>query len=328
MIPECFVIPFIGLKLACDESSSSGLFINDLEGISFRLATAAAKDDYIKGEELFRSKEKMAIIDTVRDFLLLAQKDFSFKDVLHEQYISGNWSDDYTLVGKFGWELEKCQDNFIALEIPYFTVFPEQTMQITINIEVDGTLKKEVTQTVTGGIENRVLLDFQTYGSKVKVYTDFCNYGAKQIVACNCSCMHPCGACATLRPIEYDTAWTYSSNYKATGQIVCRCTLDHLVCMYKKELALPILYMTGIKLGREFFVTDNVNPFMENRKEQIKELLLIWEGQPTENEYFDKRSEYFKSIYRVALLARNYIKNTKTLCLECESAQVLTHCLN
>lgn len=328
MIQDCFKIPFIGLKLACDESSSSGLYINDLEGMSFRLAAKAAKDTYNKGEDLFRSKEKMAIIDTVRDFLLLAQKDFSFKDILSDQYIGGRWSDNYYAADKFGFEIEKCQDNFIAIEVPYFSLFPENTLQVTVNIEVDGTLTKQVTEKVIGGQENIIQLNFKTSGSKVKVYVDVCGKNVKRYVDCNCSCMHSCSGCATLRPIEKGEAWVYAGYYKAGGSVICRCTFDHLVCMYKDKLANAILYHTGIKLLREFILTDNIDPFMENRKENAKEILLIWEGVPEPGEYFDKRSEYFKALYPVVIQARNYIKNTRTLCLSCETAQVLTHCLN
>jgi len=98
--------------------------------------------------------------------------------------------------------------------------------------------------------------------------------------------------------------------------------------MYKDKLALPILYHTGIKLALEFILTDNVDPFMENRKESANDLLLTWKGVPAEGEMFDRKSEYYKSLYQVVLQARNYIKNTRTLCLNCETAQIVTHCLN
>lgn len=328
MIPSCFEFPFIGLRLACDESSSSGLYINELEGISFRLTADIAKDDFAKGEELFRAKEKMAVRDTIRDFLLLCQKDFSFKDILSDQYISGRWSDDYQEADKFGFEVSKCQDNFIGLEIPYFKIFPETNLQITVKVEVDGTVVKSVTQKVTGGVENTIFLNVSTFGSKVKVYTDVCGQKVKRYVACDCSCYQNCNGCAWLRPIAKDDEWEYSGFYQAGGQVICRCTFDHLICMYRQKLALPILYMCGIKLMREILMTDHISPFLNNRKEEAKELLMIWEGVPAEGEYFDKRSEYFKSLYQVVMQARNYIKNTKTLCLNCETAQILTHCLN
>jgi len=328
MIQDCFRIPFIGLKLACDESSSSGLYINDLEGMSFRLTAKAAKDAYNKGEDLFRSKEKMAIIDTVRDFLLLVQKDFTFKDMLSDQYISGRWSTDYHEAHKFGFEVEKCQDNFIGLEVPYFKIFPEEKLQITVNVEVDGTVVKQVTQVVNAGVENTIFLDFKTFGSRVKVYTDVCGKSVKRYEACDCSCHQSCGGCAWIRPIQRGEEWEYSGHYKAGGQVICRCTFDHLVCMYKDKLALPILYHTGIKLALEFILTDNVDPFMENRKESANDLLLMWKGVPQEGEMFDRKSEYYKALYQVVLQARNYIKNTRTLCLNCETAQIVTHCLN
>ena len=52
-IPSCIEFPFIGLIGACDETASSGLFINDLEGMSFNLAASLANEEKIKGETFF-----------------------------------------------------------------------------------------------------------------------------------------------------------------------------------------------------------------------------------------------------------------------------------
>ncbi len=328
MIPECFKIPFIGLKLACDESSSSGLYINDIEGMSFRFAAGAAKDTYTKGEDLFRSKERLAIKDTIRDFLLLCQKDFSFKDILSDQYITGKWG-DYEAFDKYGFEVSKCEDNFIGLEIPYFSIFPENTLNVTVIVKADGTTVMSFDKQVIGGEENKILIDYKGNANVVQVYVNLCGNRARTLTSCNCQCIHSCNGCATIRPLTtINDVLDYAGHYSAKGSVICRCSFEHMICAYKGELALPILYNTAIKLSREYIFSNNINPYMDANKESVKELLLIWEGVPSEGEMFDKRSEYFKSLYNVVLMARNYIKNSRTICKECAGWNVVTHCLN
>lgn len=327
MVPECFKIPYIGLHLACDDSSSTGLYINDLEGMTFKLIAGQSKDYYQKGEDFFRVKEKMAIIDTIRDFNMLVQQELTFKDVISETFIGGNWG-DYEAVDKFGFEIETCNDPLIKVEIPYFTIYPETENIITVNVDVDGEIVQRTGHTTKPGTVNKIFINFSGSGNKIRVYTNLCGERVRRLTSCNCSCTHSCSTCGYLRPITKPEDYEYMNHYLTQAQIVFRSDIDSLACMYRNKLALPILYHTGIKLLREVLMTDNVSPYIDNKKESAKELLNYWEGVPEDGKVFDQKSEYYKALMPVVMMAKNYLKTTKTFNLVCRGYNVQTHCLN
>lgn len=323
-IPSCIELPYIGLYGACDESSSSGMFINDLEGMSFNLTASLANEEKLRGETLFRSKEKLAIQTVIRDFLTLVQKDFTFLDIIYENTIKGNWS-DYTAVNKVGLIIKRCSDPFVGVEMREIAVFPEFDMKVTVvHLENEKEIKTE-NVTLIGGQVNYIPIKVKTTAQEYQIYIDFCGHRIKRLTSCSC-CLNGhcnCNNCADVYPIYAETDEFTQGGYFYMGfSILCRCSFDNLICNYQEKLTMAILYQLGIKLLYELINTDRVNPFITKQKEEARELLKIWEGVPTETQPLDRSSEYYKSLIYAVEFARNYIKTVSTICKECKGTHI------
>ena len=322
-IPSCIEFPFIGLIGACDETATSGLYINDLEGMSFNLAASLANEEKIKGETFFRAKEKLAIRHVIRDFLTLCQKDFTFLDIIYENTIKGNWG-SYQAVNKVGIIIKRCSDPFVGVEVRDISIFPELDIKITVvHVENDKQIKTE-NFTLVGGQVNVISVKINTIAQEYKLYLDFCGNNLKPLTECSCGRNYcNCNNCADVYPIYAETdEFTQGGSFFMGFSILCRCNFDHLVCNYLDKLNMAILYQIGIKILQDLLFTERVNPFITNQKEEAKELLLMWEGVPNENNTLDKNSEYYKSLIYAVGFARNYIKTSKTICKECIGVQI------
>ncbi|HRH83571.1 MAG TPA: hypothetical protein PK210_04975 [Bacteroidia bacterium] len=329
MIPECIELPFIGLRNGCDDSSFSGLYINDLEGISLRLASESANGEIRKGEDLIRIKERMAIIETIRDFKLLVQNEIQLKDVIAKDSITGNWG-DYETVGRVGFHIKRCADGLHRIEVQKFCVFPEDSLKAVVNINEDGQLR-QIEVELEGGKENCIKLNIKSKAQEIYVYVNLCTTRCKKITECTCNC--GCNCCFDMTGIHMpDVEWIEGQYYVKTD-VLCRCDFESLVCTYRDELALAVLYKVGIKLLNEVVFTQNYSGLIANSKADAAELLKIWEGVPAEStsalqQIIDPRSEYSKSLMPVVMMARQYLLNHCKDCIECTGYNIVTHCLN
>ena len=324
-IPSCIDLPFIGLHGSCDDAASSGLYINDLEGMSFNLAANLANEEKVRGETFFRDKEKLAIRHVIRDFITMVQKDYTFKDIFYENIISGKWS-DYIEVGKVGIKIVRCPDPFIGVEVREIAVFPESDIKVTLNYQENGKLIKQENITLIGGEINYIKVNINTTAQEYYLYTDFCGNRIKYLVSCNCDCLNQCNCnnCADVYSVNGEDL-EVGSYFFFGFSILCRLSFDNLICNYLDKLKMAILYMTGIKILQDLVFTDRVNPVIANKKAEAVELLKIWEGVPSENQRLDVNSEYYKSLLYAVEFAVNYVKSTRTIIKECRGAQIIEH---
>lgn len=325
MIPSCIELPYIGLRNGCDDSSSSGFYINDLEGISLKLASQVTNGEVVRGEDLIRQKERSAIIDTIRDFRILINEDVKTKDIVHQEKLVGNWS-DYMSVGRVGYKITRCNDDMTRLESFQICLFPKDSLEVQVNIDEDGSVR-QVNAKLTGGRENCVKIDLKSNAQQILIYVNMCDHELKKLVDCTCDCGELCNECFTVSPVSYiDGKWKSFWPFIKMN-IVCRCNWDELVCLYKDQLAQAAMYRLGIRLMYEVIFTQNYTGLIQNSKESASELLKIWEGVP-DGATFDIRSEYYKSLKPVADMAKDYLRENAKCCIECKGFKVSTHCLN
>lgn len=328
-IPGCIELPYIGIRNGCDPTSNSGYYINDLEGISLRLASDVANGEIRKGEDLIRIKERIAIIEVIRDFKLLVQNEIKLKDVIGQDSITGNWG-DYKTVGRIGFKIERCTTGLTRIESQRFCVFPETSIKGAININEDGVLT-QIPVKLKGGQENCFNINLKSTAQEIYVYINLCDVRCKIIKDCTCKC--GCNCCFDLTGLHMpDTEWIEGAFYVKTD-VLCRCDYDKLICHYKDMLSLAIMYKLGIKLMNEVVFTQNYNGLIANSKEDARELLKIWEGVPGQfaaqaDQIIDPKGEYGKSLSQAVMMARDYLLNNCRECIDCTGFQIKTHCLN
>lgn len=332
MIPECIVLPYIGIRNGCDDSSSSGFYINDLEGISLKLASDLTNGEVVRGEDLIRQKERVAIIDTIRDMKLIILQELKMKDIIHEERITGNWG-DYMAVDRVGIRIRRCNSDMSRIESRQICLFPEDSLTITVNVEEDGSVR-QIAKDVIGGKENCITIDLKSNAQDILIYVNLCGHRLRKVNNCACDC-NECGGCFTVSHIKYgdnDDCWIGGWPLIKTN-ILCRCNWDELICIYKDMIAQAVMYRLGIKLLYEVVFTQNYNGLIANSRESAQELLKIWEGVPGQfaaqaDNPFDIHSEYYKSLRQAVEMAKDYIIEHSGLCASCKGYKVLTHCFN
>lgn len=325
MIPNCFQFPYIGIIGSCDETSYSGLYLNDLDIMTFTLFSAIAKDENIKGETEIRRQERGAIIEVINDFKLLIQKDIQLADIKNEYNLTGNFG-DAEIVDRIGFEVERCFDEYSTIEIENFCFWTNEKKKVKVNIEIDGDLT-QIDYTTTANTTNCIPLNISASANLIRVYVNLCGAQAKKIIDCRCDCSCSCN-CAYIRAIYEDNdTFKYDKTYTRV-RVVCRTNWDSLICNFKKNLALPILYKLAIKTLRTLLFTDNYNQIIQNKQVNAKEALNIYEGVPPEGAVFDVSSEYYKALQPIVISAINYLKNVRRKDIICNSTRVMTHCLN
>lgn len=325
MIPECFKLPYIGILGACDETSNSGLYLNDLDIMTFSLFSAIAKDENIKGEAEIRRQERGAIIEVINDFKLLIQKELTLTDIKNEYRLTGNLS-DVQVVDRIGFEIERCYDEDSLIEVKDFCFWTNEKKNVTVNIEIDGDLTEIKYQTKSNTL-NCVPLNISKAANLIRVYVNLCGAQVKRLVDCCCYSSCSCN-CAYVRGIYEDAGvFKYDKTFVRT-RVVCRNNWDSLICNYMDNLSLAILYKLAIKTLRTLIFTDNYNQVIQNKIVGAKEALNIYEGVPPDNTVFDVSSEYYKALQPAVISAISYLKETRRKDINCNSSKVLVHCLN
>ena len=330
MIPNCINRPFIGLRHSCDESSASGLFINDLTGMKLGLLSALANEEKQRGEEYFRSIEENAINSVITDFLNELYKEFNFIDIVSENHITGNFTEIQDQYEYIGYEIKRCYDRLIGVEIQSISFFSDKKFLTSVIVEGDGLrlFKKDIT--VQKG-ENLINIDVSGQYDTMKVYFKNCDAVILGLSGCSCGCPSNCSGCAEVRPygINGDDK-TYLKINPFKIDIVCRCSFDNVICNFKKDLAEAIRIKCGILILRELLFTDKYGKFITNSKEEATILLLMFEGniEKIGKSGYDESSEYYKNLILPVRKAITYLKNTRSKCIECRDTKILNVCFN
>ena len=314
----CFESPYIGLKGSCNDASNSGLFINDLPGISLRALSAIANEEQIKGENLFRIKESNAIRTVKRDFLNLVQKKYSFEDILSEMSVFGNYG-EYQEAECIELEITNCKRLEVSIDLNYLSFFSDAKFDSELVIIEDSIeTKREKVRIEIGEnvFRNKILSNAGVISIKINTGT----HNFRQIDNCTCECSEFCEDCVTVKYFKTSgedreelTTWK-PFNFK----ILCRNNYDELFCMYERDLAQAVLFQTGIQLMEELMVTKEINPIVTNSKEDAETLLLLWNGSDTSqfatvsgaDKIYRMDGEYYKSLLGVVLKAKNYLEKS------------------
>lgn len=310
----CFEIPFIGLRGGCDETSNSGLYINDLPGISLIGLAAIANEEKIRGENLFRVKEQIAIMNTKRDFFNLVQKKYSFSDIITKYSSFGNYGD--LVAGKcLELELTNCRRENLIIDLSYLAFFSDAAFKTELVISEDG---EEVSRKTLSVIKGENILRNKIYSSAGIITLKFNtgDHNVRKITSCNCDCSLECTQCVDVKFFQTENDIREQVYWIPFNMVIyCRNNYDNLLCMYERDLAQAVWYQTGIQVMEELLVTKEINPIITNTIEDAEKLLVLWGGSdtsqfPNADKIYRQDGEYYKSLLSVVLKAKNHLENS------------------
>jgi hypothetical protein len=330
---KCYPDNFIALYGDCATytDAGSGLYINDLPGISLRTIASMANEEQVTASNLYQISHREGIRRFITDFKTGMSGTFNYRNILSAAK-RGRLADTFsetevnTEIGK-KIEQSNCYDRFQKLYLEYFELNAEEAGEFTFKI-VDDCVTTERTVTLICGI-NRILLDYEALSDTVYLVYDATGIAVPDTLKTNgscgciddhCSCSGSYTGFSTSDVILSGDSYV-SSNQK-NGLVVAaqtRCSSYELSCIFKDESAVAIRYAIGIDLVRRAQFSDRNNLLERAMKDKAGELLVLWEGGTSEITGFNHKGEYHKERESIIKRAKTFLNNQvgETKCLEC-----------
>ena len=267
---------YIGIKgVASCESPIWDLYINDLPGMSLKMASAIASEEYESGIKLMSDKIKLAtrlVIDDFRTFIFPAYAVNSIVD----QATMNPADDTITYVAPFaafrGIRIERSPEaRFTKIYIPDARWLAYETGTITVRI-IDGPVTIEQTHQVTGQQWNYLPIRYKAQHHVVRIEVDNSSFSVALFKR------KPCRTCkGGVKRSQYldvdgwdgtrETTLTYGLD--VTAQLIC--DEDEIVCSLLDRMKFIVWYRAGIEVLEEFLQTTRLN-FITLDKKRAGEL--------------------------------------------------------
>lgn len=306
----------IGLRGSCDCANPiSGLFVNDLPGITLRRLSKTANEEHTRGETYFKRLHQEAANEVALLFQTKIGEYFMFNHILDRKVVGKVGEDfpDYPV--QHGFEIN-CwnQEKYISTHIESICFRAKNEGKAKLWIHTDCQ-QEEHDIIVTCG-RNEFKLDTKIQGTG-HIILDPCIWIADKVdCACggNCGCDYSCGN-FNIVPIKRESEYKDpKSAWKRGGQGVqlvatVRADDTDLMCQFARDLAPAIRLMIGIKLMEEALVSDNISPLIRNGKEDAERLLVLWRGGVNAITGFEEKSKFNQLLQPACQKAAQYMSH-------------------
>lgn len=318
MIPSCFD-NFIGVKDICPadpllDPPTSGLYIEQLEGVSLEWAARGADSKDLTGANFIKESINAAILKT---------KEALFEEMRALSYYKPRADLGYQTIGDFDYLLfdafspafqgvraERTPDcNRYIWKIANVSVLTQTDQVVNLRI-MDGSIVMTKTIETVGGV---VATDYIDYTIKSKaVYIEVANGDFSQTKLDSGAPGNCCGRCQPVGNRYYKVhGWDGSKRVNETFGLKVdfnlMCDEWAFMCAIRHRLGLAVLYKTGEIMCRAqmYNETDNVqtlDPAIEAQKNFFK-------------------SEFQKQIKNVIQRLPDFIRSFDNPCFRCEAGR-------
>ena len=330
----CFENGFISVRGYCGSlEPRSGLYINDLAGISIKRIVGIADEELLKAQDLFNQVEKLAIELTVNDFLAVITKKLQPISVIgtHEIKFSnthGSWTTPeagYYVVRFTDWEVSP----YSAIRINSINLYAKNAVTGLEILIVDGQQTYTKTVNIVAGL-NTIRLDKKYQSSQVEV-----RIPSDEIILMNSAEWSPyftdnCGSCSDggCMGIQgyhlLDDEYT-NSDYNGVGfSVSCVCDLSKAACAYLDDLKYAVWLKFGILLAQEIIGSDRMNPYSKAGKSDSERMLLQWNGGVDEATGIRTGGEYWLRLNQAIDQILPSIKASCNICFNCSGLYYVT----
>lgn len=278
MQPTCFN-NFIGVKCLTTGTPTSGLYINDLEGLNLKYAANIADSDYISGLQFLNDKIQFATKLVISDLTRYSLPYFRINSVVDELSI-GDWANTNLAPQNAdrGVHLQIKRSRMLRINVSNIKINTGNSF-ITSDVYIeDGINTTTYSFTTDASGDAEINLNFTSTTQDVYVYMD--NTG---INVNNSSIKTGCGCSSKSGQYLSAYGWNGSGNSNSTYglkiQATAVCDNDEFACVLGPKLGLPILYRSGIEILHEAVATDRLNSLTLLDTDKINFLLENWTAE-------------------------------------------------
>lgn len=294
----------------------SGLFINELPGMSLKRAANIAPEQWQSGAEFLHASIKMAIRQVFDQFENELSAYFDFTNIVETRklklFSEVNIIDPAPLDRGLIIKRWRSEAGRLFVNEIYINVVSGGQTKIKI---IDGSEIKEYDVILNSGF-NTVFINYKAESEHIKILFDQTNFETYNCTYNNGYTGYDgCNSCGRKSDKNiYVAGWdgAKEDTTKCFGiglDVNVQCFSEYVLCGLLPKMSFLIWYKSGICVLKEHLASDRINHITIFGKDKAKEMLIEYEA-----EYKEKYSILVKSAY-------NYLKSTKGECITCNGTR-------
>lgn len=294
----------VGIRCLGD-SSSSGLYVEDLEGINVKTAAQIADSRYQSGLDLIKKKKDFAVKAIVNDIRAHFLPYYRTNTVVDELKIGKYKSTTMTQSPlQRGLEVKTRNSNLLKIRVQTIEIrILETNYQGTVKI-LDGLDVTSYDYETDANGQASLLVDYLSSTNHVKIVIEddqITPFDAYIKEGCNCYSRRS----EFLKATGVKNGSSATSSFGLSVQTLAECDNESLICLLSNQLGFPILYKTGIEIVKEWIASDRLNP-----------VTIIDDG--TEEFLLDNfEREYKKQLNLLTTSLSKVLNNIDEICVVC-----------
>lgn len=327
---SCIPNNYIGLRGSCLEEPASGLYINDLPGISFRLLANLATEETQRAIKLVEDLQRQAIIQVWNDIRQNLSDRIAINKVLSQRQYGRHRFDitpeylapvaaDVGLVI----EADDC-DDLTAIRIDYIDIRTNSTVADKVLTITDGCTTKTYTFNAVSCQPVRIRTNFVAATGRVFVTVDASDLelednSINQTCGCDRYCYKSCDTCTVsgcgIEVDGWDGTKESGQAFGMVAKISCICSSSEMICQAQDDIALAVQMKMGVLIAQELATSKRCNFMVKNGKDDATDILLMILGGEKDGVVYP--GEYMTILEQTVKGIERVLTNKLSDCITC-----------
>jgi len=329
---DCFGSNYIGIRGDCiTDAPSSGLFINDLAGVSLKLAAKLADEETLKGSELLRRIEGQAIRDVWSEVKSKLAQHYELSKSI-EQMQTGRYIYDQPTIylpfqaGDVGVVVDKTDcDDYTAIRINSVTIRANSTQTNKTLTITDGCTVKTYSFNIAACQPVKINTNFTAQTGRVIVTVDATDLELENnSTFVDCGCRNGCscsrGGCLSVR--GWDGIKEVGQSYGFILNASCVCDDSLFACALQDDMAGLVQLKMGVLLMQDLLTTKRANFMVKNSTDDAKSMLMLWIGGIDNASGVQFKGEYWGKLAEVVRSIRHTFQGIRSKCVSCGQIKI------
>ena len=315
MITDC-LNNFIGLRGYCsDTTPESGLYVNDLSGVSLKLLANLAEEEQKDYSGIWTEIYNRTLHELESDVIIGSQKYFKTNLIL-ENTNTGHYDDPHVTVTSSNElkgntiELDFNQSRYLSVYVNSVQLYLPTAVNSSIYIYnlLNGVLLDTIAFTGTVGINTiQINKTYKTYGQDTQIFVCYDGNDTASIETSDFDgsdlAITRGAKIAVGTSVLNDNLTFDGDSYGLVVNYNLRCDVSEFICTSKSLFKLPLLYKLGSNIFFEMLTSTRMNKYtISKSRDDIKDL---------RDEYQEKYDNLMKSTLS------NMRANEDRVCFNC-----------